>query len=189
MDCKEILIKRGALREGHFCLSSGKHSDVYCQCARLTEYPDDANIIAKKIKEELDKNNIKPDVVVGPAMGGILIAYELSRVLGVRNIFTERQDGKMCFRRGFHINPGEKVIISEDVVTTGKSSLETKEAIEEMGGIVLGISCIVDRTVEEPPLPVFSAIKIDANLYDENDCPLCKDNVEIEKPGSRFIKK
>ena len=191
MDIKELMIKRHALLEGHFCLSSGKHSDQYFQCAKATEFAEDANLIANKIAEKLNENNVRPDVVVGPAMGGIIIGYELARVLGVRSIFTERVDGKMTFRRGFTIEKGEKVLICEDVVTTGKSSMETAKAIEELGGEVLGIASIVDRTVshDELELPLYSAIKMEAVLYDPEGCPLCKSGVPVEKPGSRFLKK
>lgn len=185
----ELLKEREALLHGHFGLSSGKHSNVYVQCAKATEYAKDAEKIASVIKLRLEENNIKPDVVVGPAMGGIIIGYEVSRALGVRSIFAERKEGEMCLRRGFKINKGEKVLICEDVVTTGKSSLETAKVIEEQGGVVLGIASIVDRTKSEPPLPVFAAIKLDADIYEPDDCPLCKENMPIEKPGSRFLKK
>ena len=167
----ELLKKREALLHGHFGLSSGKHSNVYVQCALATEYAEDAEKIAHAIKEKLEQNNIHPDVVVGPAMGGIIIGYELARALGVRSIFAERKEGKMCLRRGF------------------KSSLETAEVIEEQGGEVLGIGAIVDRTKQTPPLPVFAAIKLEADIYEPEDCPLCKENVPMVQPGSRFLKK
>lgn len=189
MEIRELLEKRGALLTGHFGLSSGKHSDAYVQCAKATEYPQDAERIARAIKSALDAAGIHPDVVVGPAMGGIIIGYELARALGVRSIFTERKDGEMCFRRGFSVAPGEKVLICEDVVTTGKSSLETAKAIESMGGVVLGIGAIVDRSRETPPLAVYAAVKIDANLYEPDDCPLCRQGVPLHQPGSRFLKK
>lgn len=189
MDIKELMIKRHALLEGHFCLSSGKHSDQYFQCAKATEYAEDAEMIAKEIKKKLDENNVKVDVVVGPAMGGIIIGYELARQLDVRSIFTERVDGNMTFRRGFTINEGEKVLICEDVITTGKSSMETARAIEEKGGVVVGIGAIVDRTLEKVELPIYAAIHEEAKLFEPDNCPLCEKNIPIEKPGSRFLKK
>ncbi|MDO5716524.1 MAG: orotate phosphoribosyltransferase [Tissierellia bacterium] len=189
MEIRELLKKRHALLEGHFGLSSGKHSDVYVQCAKATEYPEDGAIIAARIKEKLDAAGIEVDVVVGPAMGGIIIGYELAKALNVRSMFTERKDGEMCFRRGFAVQPGEKVIICEDVVTTGKSSMETAKAIEAMGGEVVGIGAIVDRTKEQPPLPVYASIKIDANLFEPEQCPLCEKGIALDQPGSRFLKK
>ncbi|MCI6609771.1 MAG: orotate phosphoribosyltransferase [Ezakiella sp.] len=188
-EVSEILRKREALLHGHFGLSSGKHSNVYMQCALATEYAEDAEVIANAIKAKLEENNIHPDVVVGPAMGGIIIGYELARSLKVRSIFAERKDGEMCLRRGFKIEKGEKVLICEDVVTTGKSSLETAKVIEEQGGIVIGIAAIVDRSKDDTPIPVYSAYKLEAEIYEPEDCPLCKENVPINKPGSRFLKK
>lgn len=188
-EVSEILRKREALLHGHFGLSSGKHSNVYMQCALATEYAEDAEVIANAIKAKLEENNIHPDVVVGPAMGGIIIGYELARSLKVRSIFAERKDGEMCLRRGFKIEKGEKVLICEDVVTTGKSSLETAKVIEEQGGIVIGIAAIVDRSKDATPIPVYSAYKLEAEIYEPEDCPLCKENVPINKPGSRFLKK
>lgn len=189
MSIKELMIKRHALLEGHFCLSSGKHSDQYFQCAKATEYPEDAEIIAKEIQKRLEENNVEVDVVVGPAMGGIIIGYELARQLKVRSIFAERVEGNMTFRRGFNIEEGEKVLICEDVITTGKSSMETARAIEEKGGVVVGIGAIVDRTVDKVEFPIYAAIKEEAKLFEPDDCPLCKQNIPIEKPGSRFLKK
>ena len=122
----------GALLEGHFLLSSGRHSNRYCQCAKLLQYPDKAEKVLKIVAEKL--KNIDFDIVVGPAMGGIVVSYELARQLGKPGIFAERQDGEMTLRRGFEIKKGQKVVISEDVITTGKSSLEVAKVIEELGG-------------------------------------------------------
>ena len=185
----ELLKKREALLHGHFGLSSGKHSNVYVQCALATEYAEDAEKIAHAIKEKLEQNNIHPDVVVGPAMGGIIIGYELARQLKVRSIFTERVEGNMTFRRGFTVEKGEKVLICEDVVTTGKSSMETAKAIEEKGGVVVGIGAIVDRTIDKVELPIYAAIHEEAKLFEPDNCPLCQKDIPIEKPGSRFLKK
>ncbi len=189
MNVKELMIKRHALLEGHFCLSSGKHSDQYFQCAKATEYPEDAEFIASQIAKKLSDAGVEVDVVVGPAMGGIIIGYELARALKVRSVFTERVEGKMTFRRGFRIEEGERVLICEDVITTGKSSMETAKAIEEMGGKVIGIGAIVDRTVDKVELPIYAAIHEEAKLFEADACPLCEKNIPIEKPGSRFLKK
>ena len=134
----EILKETGALLEGHFLLSSGRHSDRYAQNAKLLQYPDKAAEVLAVVAEQL--KDVEIDVVCGPAMGGIIVAYELGRQLGKRAIFTERENNIMTLRRGFEIKPGEKVLITEDVVTTGKSSKETAKVIEELGGEVVGIA-------------------------------------------------
>ncbi|PRR79093.1 Orotate phosphoribosyltransferase [Clostridium liquoris] len=174
-----------ALLEGHFLLSSGRHSNRYCQCAKLLQYPDKAEKVLKIVAEKL--KNIDFDIVVGPAMGGIVVSYELARQLGKPGIFAERQDGEMTLRRGFEIKKGQKVVISEDVITTGKSSLEVAKVIEELGGEVVGLCCIVDRKSEgiEIPYPIYSAVKLQINTYDKEECPLCKSRIPYIKPGSR----
>lgn len=183
----ELLKESDALLEGHFLLSSGKHSDKYVQCAKLLQYPKKAEEVCGFIKEKLEGEEI--DIVCGPAMGGIIIAYELGRALGVPAIFTERVDNKMTLRRGFEIKEGQKVLIVEDVVTTGKSSLETKKVLEEYGGEVVGIASLVDRTGgADIGVKLFPAISLDIKTYDPEDCPLCKQGLEVVKPGSRKIK-
>lgn len=183
VDVVEILKECGALLEGHFLLSSGKHSNRYCQCAKLMQYPDKTekviSIVAKKVK------GLGIDVIAGPAIGGITAAYELGRQLGVRAIFTERENNVMTLRRGFEIKPGEKILIMEDVVTTGKSSMETANVLENFGGTVIGIGCIVDRKANEINLPVYSAAELKFDTYDADSCPLCRDGSKPVKPGSR----
>ncbi|MBU3110941.1 orotate phosphoribosyltransferase [Clostridium lacusfryxellense] len=182
----DILKESGALLEGHFLLSSGRHSNRYCQCARLLQYPDKAekvlSIVAEKIRD------IDFDVVVGPAMGGIIVAYEVARQMGKPAIFTERVNGTFELRRGFEIKKGQKVLITEDVVTTGKSSLETIKVLEELGAEVVGICCIVDRGSSTLDYPIYSCIKLDIESYDPAECPLCKSGSAYVKPGSRNIK-
>ncbi len=183
----EILKESGALLEGHFLLSSGKHSNRYVQCAKVLRFPDKAAEILKTTADKVRDLDI--DIVVGPAMGGIIVAYELGRQLGKEAIFAERDDeGKMSIRRGFTIKPGAKVLITEDVVTTGKSSMEVKEVVEAMGGKVVAIACLADRSGGKVSLPVYGAIKLDIAIYDPEDCPLCKQGIPYEKPGSRKIK-
>jgi len=183
----DLLKESGALLEGHFLLSSGKHSNKYVQCAKMLQYPDKAEIAIKAIVEKL--KDVDFDIVVGPAMGGIIVGYELGRQTGKPSIFTERVDGKMTLRRGFKIESGQKVLIAEDVVTTGKSSFETIEVIESLGGKVVGIASIVDRTSEDISVPLYSGVKIEVDVYDEENCPLCKKGIPYEKPGSRKMKK
>ena len=185
----EILKSCDAFLEGHFLLSSGRHSSAYCQMAFLQQYPDRcAEVmapVAAKIKE------LGADVIVGPAMGGIVYAYELARQTGLRAIFTERVDNVMTLKR-FVIHPGEKCIIAEDVVTTGISSLETKRAIEEAGGICLGITCVVDRTKADAPSPIHilaSAVKLDLPNYLPEECPICAEGkLPLVHLGSRKMK-
>jgi orotate phosphoribosyltransferase len=182
----DILKDCEALLEGHFLLSSGRHSNRYCQCAKLLQHPDKAAkvlaVAAEKLKE------VDFDIVVGPAMGGIIVAYELGRQCGKPAIFTEREEGKMTLRRGFEIKPGDKVIITEDVVTTGKSALEAIEVVKSLGGEVVGIACIVDRGTCKLEYPIYSCIKMEIESYDKEECPLCKEGIAYVKPGSRNIK-
>lgn len=183
IDVVEILKECDALLEGHFLLSSGKHSNKYCQCAKLMQYPDKTekviSIVAEKVKD------LGIDVIVGPAMGGITAAYELGRQLNIRAIFTERENNVMTLRRGFEIKPGERILIMEDVVTTGKSSMETAKVLEQYGGKVIGIGCILDRKVSEIELPLYSAVELVFDTYEEENCPLCKNGSKPIKPGSR----
>ena len=182
----DILKESGALLEGHFLLSSGRHSNRYCQCAKLLQYPDKAEKVLSVVTEQI--KDIDFDVVVGPAMGGIIVAYEVGRQTGKPAIFTERVDGKMELRRGFEIEKGQKVLITEDVVTTGKSSLETIEILKELGAEVVGICCIVDRGSSTIDYPIYSSIKLEIESYEVSECPLCKAGTAYIKPGSRNIK-
>jgi orotate phosphoribosyltransferase len=181
----EILKEVDAILEGHFLLSSGKHSNRYCQCAKLLQYPDKAE---KVLSVAVDKiKDIEFDVVVGPAMGGIIVAYEIGRQTGKPAIFTEREDGVMTLRRGFEIHKGQRVLITEDVVTTGKSSKETAEVIRALGGEVVGIACIVNRSSGDVGYPVYGCIEIEIESYDKEECPLCKKGLPYVKPVSRKI--
>lgn len=181
----EILKSVGALLEGHFLLSSGRHSNRYVQCAKLLQYPDKSAEVLKVVADKLQ--NVDFDVIVGPAMGGIIVAYELGRQTGKPAMFTERENGIMTLRRGFEIKRGQKVLISEDVVTTGKSSLETAEVIQNLGAEVVGIACIVDRDSSKLKYPVYSAGKLHVESWDVEECPLCKQGLSYVKPGSRGI--
>lgn len=196
-DVARILSDCGAMLSGHFLLSSGKHSSQYFQCARLLQHPDKAaQVIAgvvERIKADQAAGKFAADSVIGPAMGGIVVAYELGRQLGLPAFFTERNDdGVMTLRRGFEVKPGERIIIAEDVVTTGKSTLETAEQIQAMGGVVVASICIVDRRpadAEEPfPWPLYAALRQPAVLWDAKECELCKEGkTPAVKPGSRKV--
>ncbi len=179
----DILKESDALLEGHFLLSSGKHSNRYVQCAKLLQYPDKAAKALALVVEKVKDLDI--DIVVGPAMGGIVVAYELGRQLGKPAIFTEREEGVMTLKRGFHIEKGQKVLIAEDVVTTGKSAFEAIKVVEDLGGIVVGIGCIADRSNGKLEYPLFGGTKLEIQTYDKEDCPLCKEGLALVKPGSR----
>lgn len=185
----ELLKKSDALLEGHFLLSSGKHSDRYIQCAKLIQHPEYCKEVSEIIAEKLKENNIDVDLCVGPAMGGVIISYEVAKALGVDAIFTERVDKEMTLRRGFEIPKGTKVIIVEDVITTGKSSFETVDVIRSCGAEVVALTSIVNRSNKEEinGLPVISATKIDVKTYDADDLPEHLKNTEAIKPGSRKI--
>ena len=186
----ELLKDSHALLEGHFILSSGKHSDKYVQCAKLIQNPRYCEEVARIIAQKLKENNIEVDLCVGPAMGGIIIAYEVARALGVDAIFTERENNEMTLRRGFEIKEGQKVIIVEDVITTGKSSFETVDVIREHGGDVVALTSIVNRSGldEINGLPLVSAAKIEVNAWDPDEIPDRLKEIEAVKPGSRKIK-
>ncbi len=185
----EILKSCDAFLEGHFLLSSGRHSSAYCQMAYLQQYPDKCAEAMKSVADQL--RDMEIDVIVGPAMGGIVYAYELARQLGKRAIFTERVDNVMTLKR-FAIQPGERCLIAEDVVTTGISSLEAKRVIEEAGGVCLGIACVVDRTKADAPSPIdilASAVKLDLPNYLPEECPICREGkLPLVHLGSRKMK-
>ena len=188
---KEILsILEGvnAVLNGHFLLSSGKHSNGYCQCAKLLQYPDKAAQVLEVVCDKL--KDVDFDIVVGPAMGGIIVSYEVARQLGKPGIFVEREDNVMALRRGFEISPGQKVLITEDVITTGKSSLEAATLLESLGADIIGICAIVDRRSPgvSLPYPIYSAIALNIDTFEVDSCPLCKEGIPYVKPGSRKIK-
>ncbi|MDO4567434.1 MAG: orotate phosphoribosyltransferase [Clostridia bacterium] len=184
----ELLKRSEAFLEGHFLLSSGRHSGGYCQCAKLLRYPDMAAEALRDVAEALRALGVSK--VCGPAMGGIVVSYELARQLGIESIFTERVDGEMQLRRGFGVDSSDRILISEDVVTTGKSTMETVRLLESMGAEVVAVACIADRRGDdcELPFPVYSAVKLNISTYDADDCPLCRDGkLPLVKPGSRKL--
>jgi orotate phosphoribosyltransferase len=181
----EILKESGVLQEGHFLLTSGRHADKYLQCARVLQYPDYTGELAEGIASLWDKNKI--DVVIGPAIGGIIVSYAVGQALGRRTIFTERTDGKMNLRRSFQIKDKERVLIVEDVVTTGGSVMEVIKLLEERKNNIVGISPIVDRSGGKVSFkyPYRPLLTMDIKTYSPDDCPLCKANIPFTKPGSR----
>lgn len=182
-----ILKAANVMRDGHFILTSGKHSDHYMQCAQLFQYPGHSEQLCHALVETLDANHIDIDITVGPAVGGIVMAFEMARQLGVRAMFAERENGAMTLRRGFAVQPGERVLVCEDVVTTGGSVKEVIALLQAAGAQVVGVASIVDRSKGTASFgcPFFPVIDIDFEAYDPADCPLCKTGSQAVKPGSR----
>jgi orotate phosphoribosyltransferase len=181
-----------ALLEGHFLLSSGLHSNRYLQCAKVLMYPDRAALLcqalADKVEKTLGKNAV--DVVVAPAMGGVIVGYEMARQLKVPGMFTERENGKFTFRRGFDLTPGARVIMSEDIVTTGKSSRECIDAIVAAGGNVVGATCLIDRSngTADVGVPLVSLMQMQVETFEPDNLPPELQGTPAVKPGSRNIK-
>jgi orotate phosphoribosyltransferase len=181
----DLMTDLGALHRGHFLLSSGLHSDTYFQCALVLQYPDLALEIGRLIAGRHAELDI--DLVVSPALGGILVGHEVARALGRRFVFTERQGGEMTLRRGFRIERGDKVLVVEDVVTRGTSSLEVARVVEAAGGVVVGVAALVDRTggTAGLPVPLQALARVDAAAWTPEACPLCAAGSAPVKPGSR----
>ncbi len=184
-ELEKVLEQTGALMEGHFLLSSGLHSDHYMQCARLLQFPDLAERVGASLVLLVADEAI--DAVAAPAVGGIIVAHETARALGVRAVFSEREGGVMTFRRGMRIEPGERVLVVEDVITTGGSIIETIEAVKAGGGRVAGAGCILDRSggAVELGYPLRSLLSLTIPAYRPDECPLCRKGVELFTPGSR----
>ena len=182
----EILKEAGVLLEGHFLLTSGRHSGRYLQCARIfrnTRYSEElCAALAAHFKDD------RVDIVIGPALGAVQMAYEVSRALGCENFFAEREDGSLTLRRGFAIEPGQRVLVVEDVVTTGGSVREVLEIVRQAGGEIVGVGSIVDRTGGRIDfgVPFHSVISMEVESYEPSECPLCKAGAPAPyKPGSR----
>lgn len=185
----EILKEADVLQEGHFLLTSGKHSNKYLQCAKIFQYTKYSEELCKDLAEKFQDINI--DLVIGPAIGAIQMAYEVSRWLGVKNIFAERENGIMTLRRNFTIEKGQNVLVVEDVVTTGGSVKEVIDIVKKMGANLVGVGVIVDRTGGKADFGTrFEAvISMEVETYQADECPLCKNNIPLIKPGSRQEKK
>ena len=186
-----ILRKTNALLEGHFVLSSGLHSSNYIQCAKLLSFPHIANKICQSLSKKIKKNFKNIDVILAPAMGGIIIGYEIGKLLKKETIFCERVKGNFTLRRGFSIKKKSKVLIIEDVITTGKSSLECVKLINKFKAKLLGFACIIDRSAKKNlkiKKKIVSHLKIDVPTYKKNKLPKYLKFTPISVPGSRFIK-
>jgi len=183
----DIFKKSEALLDGHFLLTSGKHSAQYMQCAQVLQYPDRAATLAEGLA--LQFRDMGVQTVIGPATGGILVAHEVARALGVRSLFTERENGVMRLRRGFTLSPGERVLVVEDVITTGGSVREVLAVVQEFGATALGVGVLVDRTGGKVDfgLTQCSIIQLNIQAFEAKECPLCAQGIPAIKPGSRKI--
>ncbi len=184
-EVRDLLEATGAVRRGHFQLSSGLHSPTYVQCALLLQHPAHAARVAEALARRLGESAV--DVVAAPALGGIVLGYELARQLNARAIFAERNsEGRLSLRRGFALRPGERVLVAEDVVTTGGSTRETIRVVRQAGGQIVGVAAMIDRSGG-----VQFGVRLEALLaesieaYPPDACPLCRDGLPLEKPGSR----
>lgn len=185
-EATRIFTEAGALLEGHFLLTSGRHSNRYMQCAQVLQYPEATEKLAAHVKEAFAGEQI--DLVVGPALGGIIVAYEVARQLGVPGMFTERNQSEMQMRRGFTIQPGQRVLVVEDVITTGGSVQEVIEVVKAQGGQIAGVAVLVDRSGGKADFGVKLAavLTMDIESWEAAECPLCKAGQGTPvKPGSR----
>ncbi|MGA9046704.1 orotate phosphoribosyltransferase [Sulfuricurvum sp.] len=200
MDIKAIYMNANAMLEGHFKLSSGNHSQYYLQSAKVLEDPKTAKLLADALAVKIQDNGIEIDTVCAPALGGLIAGFALATALDKRSIFAERVSGEMQIRRGFEITPGEKVLICEDIITTGGSAMEAAKAIEALGGVVVGFAALANRgfckrdgsALERKTncalpsdKPLFALADFDFEMYAPDNCPLCADGSEAIKPGSR----
>ena len=200
MDVKKIYMDANALLEGHFKLSSGNHSKYYLQSAKVLEDPKTAKLLAEALAKEIEKSGLEIDTVCAPALGGLIAGFALATALDKRSIFAERVDGKMTIRRGFEIKPGEKVLICEDIITTGGSAMEAAHVVEELGGEVVGFAALANRgfchregsNIDSKPncrlpkeKPFFALADFTFEMYTPDECPMCKEGSIAIKPGSR----
>ncbi len=184
----KIFKSSGGLMEGHFVLTSGRHSPSYFQCAKVLQYPEYLSLFANELTKKFE--SIEIETVISPAVGGIVIGTEVGRQLGVRTIFSERKDGKMILRRGFSVKTGEKILIVEDVITTGGSVKEVQQLVEQSGGEIVGVTTIVDRSngVVKLHKNQFTILMMEVISYADDELPDSLKKIPIEKPGSRELK-
>jgi len=200
MDVKKIYIDANALLEGHFKLSSGNHSNFYLQSAKVLEDPKTAKVLAQALATQIKESGLKVDTVCAPALGGLIAGFALATALDVRFIFAERVDGVMNIRRGFEVQKDEKVLMCEDIITTGGSAMEAASVVKELGGNIVGVAALANRgfckrenskieTKENCKLPqdipFFALADFTFEMYSPQECPLCKDESKAIKPGSR----
>jgi len=191
-DSLAVLKKTEALLEGHFILSSGLHSSKYVQCAKLLSYPKRSEKFCKSLSIKIKKKIKKIDIILSPAMGGVVIGYIVGNLLKKETIFCERVNGKFTLRRGFSIKKNSKVLIVEDVITTGKSSLECAQLVKKFKSKVVGYACLIDRSnkssLKIKKKNIISQIKIEIPTYKKKNLPIELENIPITKPGSRYLK-
>jgi len=200
MDIKKIYMDADALLEGHFKLSSGNHSQFYLQSAKVLEDPKTATLLAEALAKQIKESKLEVDTVCAPALGGLIAGYALAQALDVRYIFAERVDGNMTIRRGFEVSNGEKVLMCEDIITTGGSAMEAAAVVEKLGGNIVGIAALANRgfckrkhsAIETKAncklpqnIPFFALEDFTFEMYSPDECPLCKSGSEAIKPGSR----
>ena len=182
-DVLALLAEHGALLEGHFLLSSGKHSDAYVEKARLFEYPDVVDGLAAEIASWYER----VEAVVSPAVGAIPLGFAVARRASARFFYAEREDGSLAFRRGFRLGTGERTLVVEDVVTTGGSATEVYRLVRASGAEPLGVAAVVDRSTGDLPFPLRAIARIEIAVYDPDECPLCANGEPLEAPGSRHV--
>ena len=180
-----ILEQSGALLSGHFQLRSGLHSNRFFQAALLLQYPDKAEVVCRHLAEAY--RNTPVDAVISPAVGGLIVGQEVARALGCRAIFADKEDGQLVLKRGFSIRPGEKILVAEDVVTKGGRVQQTIDLVRAKGGDVVGVAVIVDRSGGDAKfdVPFHSVLKLTLPTYDPAECPLCRQGLPIDRPGSK----
>lgn len=186
-DILKLLEQAGAIRQGHFELSSGRHSETYIQCALVLQFPQHAEQLGRALAELF--RDLKVSCVISPALGGLIVGHEVARGLAVRAIFVERdRSGQMALRRGFEISPGERVLVIEDVWTTGGSTRETIGVVEQEGGLVVAAGALIDRSGGrlELNVPARALLELNVPSYEPDDCPLCRQGQLAARPGSRF---
>jgi orotate phosphoribosyltransferase len=183
-EARGLFESAGAMLSGHFLLSSGRHSDTYVQKARVLERPD----VAMALAREIASWHRDVEVVLAPAVGAVALGFAVALACGARSIFAEREDGGMTLRRGFAVESGERTLIVEDVVTTGGSAAEVWELAGARGAERLGVAALIDRTTSPVAFPLRAVLRVDARAWDPSDCPLCRDGVPVDSPGSRHLR-
>jgi orotate phosphoribosyltransferase len=181
----DLLTEHHALLRGHFLLSSGKHSDAYVEKARLFEQP----AVVGRLAAEIASWYEGVEAVVSPAVGAVPLGFAVAQAAGARFLYAEREGGHLVFRRGFRLKPGERTVVVEDVVTTGGSAAEVYELVRASGAEALGVAAVVDRSTDRPPFPFRSLVRLEFGVHDPERCPLCSEDVPLESPGSRHVRR
>jgi orotate phosphoribosyltransferase len=185
MELMQILQETEAVLQGHFLLTSGRHSGWFIQCAQVMQYPDKADVLCGRLAEEF--RDFQIETVIGPAVGGIIVAYEVARHLNVRAIYADKKEGKLTLGRGFRFRTGEKTLVVEDVTTTGGSVKKVIEIVKQYGGEPVGVGVLVDRTAGQIqyPVPSRSVVQLEVESYSSEECPLCKQGIALMDPDTR----